>query len=179
MNFTIKEAIEVLERTPQTLEDFLAGLSNGWLEANEGKGTWNPAEVVEHLIEGEKNNWLPRLEHILREGENQPFPPFDRFSHLNKKTERTIEQSLLKFKSIRTQNLNRLMELIAKETDLEKTGSHPAFGVVKVRELISTWVVHDLTHIAQIVRVMAERYRTDVGPWIEYLGILNKKQDPK
>ncbi|GAA3326286.1 hypothetical protein GCM10020331_061560 [Ectobacillus funiculus] len=55
------------------------------------------------------------------------------------------------------------------------TGVHPAFGVVKVRELISTWVVHDLTHIAQIVRVMAERYRTDVGPWKEYLGILKKR----
>ncbi|MET3699612.1 DinB family protein [Bacillus oleivorans] len=174
MNFDIKEAIEVLERTPQTLEYFLSGLANRWLESNEGKGTWNPIEVVEHLIEGEKNNWIPRLEHILQEGESKPFPPFDRFSHLNRKLEKTIAQSLLEFKTIRTQNLIKLMELVVPETDLEKTGSHPAFGVVKVRELISTWVVHDLTHIAQIVRVMAERYRTDVGPWIEYLGILKK-----
>ncbi|WP_242066396.1 hypothetical protein [Brevibacillus laterosporus] len=41
-----------------------------------------------------------------------------------------------------------------------------------LNEMLSTWVVHDLTHIAQIVRVMAERYRADVGPWKEYLGIL-------
>ncbi|WP_243296524.1 DinB family protein [Bacillus litorisediminis] len=175
MNFDIKEAIEVLERTPQTLEYFLSGLSKGWLESNEGEYTWNPLEVVEHLIEGEKNNWMPRLEHILQEGESQPFPPFDRFSHLNGKSERSIEQSLIEFKTLRTQNLIRLMELVDPEKDLEKTGSHPAFGVVKVRELISTWVVHDLTHIAQIVRVMGNRYRIDVGPWIEYLGILNKK----
>ncbi len=54
MHFDMKEAIEVLERTPQTLEYFLSGLSEGWLRCNEGEGTWNAIEVIEHLIEGEK-----------------------------------------------------------------------------------------------------------------------------
>jgi hypothetical protein len=174
MNFNMKEAIEVLERTPQTLEYFLSGLSDGWLQCNEGEGTWNVSEVIEHLIEGEKNNWIPRLEMILQEGESKPFPPFDRYSHLKERSEGSIEQKLLEFKTIRTQNITKLKALIEPELHLELTGSHPAFGVVKLRELLSTWVVHDLTHIAQIVRVMAERYRADVGPWKEYLGILKK-----
>lgn len=173
MNFTMKEAIEVLERTPQTLEYFLSGVSKGWLQCNEGDGTWNVSEVIEHLIEGEKNNWIPRLEFILQEGASKPFPPFDRYSHLNERSERSIEQMLLEFKTIRTRNTTKLKDLIEPELHLELTGSHPAFGVVKVRELLSAWVVHDLTHIAQIVRVMAKRYRADVGPWKEYLGILN------
>jgi hypothetical protein len=171
----MKEAIEVLERTPQTLEYFLSGLSDSWLQCNEGEGTWNVSEVIEHLIEGEKNNWIPRIEFILQEGESQPFPEFNRFSHLNEKSERSTDQSLVEFKTIRTQNINKLKTLIEPSLHLELTGAHPAFGVVKVRELLSTWVVHDLTHIAQITRVMAERYRTDVGPWQEYLGILKKK----
>lgn len=175
MNFNLKEAMEVLERTPQTLESFLSGLSDEWLECNEGEGTWNVSEVIEHLIEGEKTNWIPRLETILHEGESRPFPSFDRYSHLNETSERSIEQKLLEFKMIRKQNINKLKALIKPELHLELTGLHPAFGVVKLRELISTWVVHDLTHIAQIVRVMAERYRTDVGPWKEYLGILKKE----
>lgn len=175
MNFSMKEAMEVLERTPQTLEHFLSGLSDGWLQSKEGEGTWNASEVIEHLIEGEKHNWLPRLKMILQEGESKPFPPFDRFSHLQEASERSIEQKLLEFRTIRAQNINTLQTLIDPELHLELTGSHPAFGQVKLRELLATWAVHDLTHIAQIVRVMAKRYRTDVGPWQEYLGILKRK----
>lgn len=175
MNFDLKEAIEILERTPQTLEQWVSGLSASWLQCNEGEGTWNAVEVIEHLIEGEKTNWIPRLEWMIQEGEGKPFPPFDRFSHLNEKTERSMEQILSEFKTIRTANIAKLQELIKPEVHLEWTGTHPAFGTVRVRELISTWAVHDLTHIAQIVRVMAERYREDVGPWTEYLGILKKR----
>ncbi|WP_077212510.1 DinB family protein [Bacillus dakarensis] len=178
MHFNMKEAIEVLERTPQTLEVFLTGLSEGWMHCNEGEGTWSALEVVEHLIEGEKNNWIPRLEFIIQEGCNKPFPSFDRFSHLNDSTQRSINQALHEFKAIRAQNISKLKSHIESDIHLEIQGFHPAFGIVKIRELISTWVVHDLTHIAQIVRVMAERYRDDVGPWIEYLGIL-KKQESK
>ncbi|GIN22297.1 MAG TPA: DinB family protein [Bacillus bacterium] len=175
MNFNMKEAIEILENTPQTLEAFLSGLSEGWLHCNEGEGTWNAVEVVDHLIEGEKSNWIPRLKFILQEGEGKPFPQFDRFAHLEEGAESSLEQKLYEFKSIRKENLATLKLLINPEIHLEIKGSHPAFGAVKVRELISTWAVHDLTHISQIVRVMAERYREDVGPWKEYLGILRKK----
>ncbi|MFP5110703.1 DinB family protein [Neobacillus sp. C211] len=177
MHFNMKEAIEMLERTPQTLEYFLSGLSEGWLHCNEGEGTWNAFEVIDHLIEGEKNNWIPRLEFILQEGCNRPFPPFDRYSHLNERSQRSIDQKLQEFKAIRTQNISKLKAHIEPELHLELTGSHPVFGAVKIREMLSTWVVHDLTHIAQIVRVMAERYRADVGPWKEYLGILKKQEN--
>ena len=82
MNFKLQEAIDILEQTPNALEAFLAGLSDGWLTCNEGQGTWNVSEVIGHLIEGEKNDWIPRLEIILMEGESRPFPEFDRFSHV-------------------------------------------------------------------------------------------------
>ncbi len=174
MNFTLEEAIEVLGKTPHTLETFLLDLSEGWLESFEGERTWNAVEVIDHLIDGEKTNWIPRLQMILEDGENKPFPPFDRFVHLDQKSEQSLMEKFTEFKSLREQNIKKLKELVNPEVHLELTGIHPAFGVVKVRELISTWVVHDLTHMAQIVRVMAKRYQTDVGPWKEYLGILRK-----
>ncbi|WP_332628767.1 DinB family protein [Halalkalibacter flavus] len=174
MNFNFEEVIQVLERTPQTLEHLLSGLSSEWFENNEGEGTWNVSQVIDHLIDGEKNNWIPRLEIILQEGETKPFPEFDRYSHLNEETKRTMNQKLSEFKCIRVKNIKKLKSLIKPNSHLELTGSHPAFGVVKVRELLATWAIHDLTHISQIVRVMAKRYSEDVGPWKEYLGILNK-----
>jgi uncharacterized damage-inducible protein DinB len=176
MNFQIHEAIELLERTPQTLACFLSGLSAGWLHSNEGEGTWTVEEVIGHLIEAENTNWIPRLEFMIREGESSPFPPFDRYAHLeNANAESSIEEKLLELKKLRAQNITRLKSIVDPDMHLEFTGSHPAFGTVKVSELLSAWVVHDLTHMAQITRVMAERYRLDVGPWQQYLGILHKR----
>jgi uncharacterized damage-inducible protein DinB len=171
MNFNLNDTIEILERTPRVLEALLTGLSDGWLNSREGEETWNPAEVVEHLIEGEKTNWIPRLEMILREGENRPFPEFDRFAHL-KREKRSLEEMLAEFRQLRQENIQKIRNLVRSEADEERTGIHPAFGTVRLRELLATWMVHDLTHLSQILRVMAKRYREDVGPWIEYLGIL-------
>ncbi|MDF2036117.1 DinB family protein [Cytobacillus oceanisediminis] len=175
MNFNLREAMEILERTPHTLDALLIGLSLEWLNGNEGAGTWNAAEVVDHLIDGEEKNWIPRLKFILQEGESKPFPPFDRYAHLNVSDDLSLEEKLEVFKTLRMKNLATLSGITDLETHFEKTGLHPAFGPIRVRELISTWAVHDLTHISQISRVLANRYRTDVGPWIEYLGILKKE----
>ncbi|XXM73276.1 DinB family protein [Lysinibacillus sphaericus] len=173
MNFELNEAIEILERTPKTLGGLLSGLSEGWLECNEGEDTWNAVGVVEHLIEGEKNNWIPRVKMILQEGEGRVFPVFDRFSHVDGVPGKGLEEKLGEFASLRTANVSELKKLFVEEGhSLNSTGLHPAFGKVSARELISTWVVHDLTHIYQVVRVFSNRYRKDVGPWVEYLGIL-------
>lgn len=172
MNFNLNEAIEVLERTPQALEALLVGLSDGWLHCNEGEETWNVSEVVGHLIEAEITNWIPRLETILNDGEGKPFPPFDRFAHLNDRSGRTIGQKLQHFRALRAANLVKLRGMVDPTVDLDRTGLHPAFGAVTIRELLSAWVVHDMTHTAQIVRVMAKRYANDVGPYKEYLSIL-------
>jgi uncharacterized damage-inducible protein DinB len=174
-NFKMEEAVEILERTPQTLSCLLAGLSDGWLTADEGEETWNVSEVIGHLIEGEKHDWIPRLEMTIQTGESVTFPVFDRGAHLAQPSG-PIEEKLSTFEVLRKENIDKLKTLVNPQVHLELTGSHPAFGTVKLRELLSTWVVHDFTHMAQIVRVMASRYRSDVGPWIEYLGVLNRQR---
>jgi len=172
LHFNLNEAIEVLERTPQTLARLLSGLSGGWLHCREGEDTWSPYEVIGHLAEAERTNWIPRLETILQDGERKPFPPFDRYAHLSESPDLPIDGKLQVFQELRERSLARLSELLPSDPRLEATGTHPAFGPVKARELVSAWVVHDLSHTAQIVRVMARRYAEDVGPWQAYLGIL-------
>ncbi|MCA1060265.1 DinB family protein [Rossellomorea aquimaris] len=176
MNFTLHEAIEILERTPVTLETFLSGLSKEWLDCHEGDGTWNAVQVVDHLIEGEKQNWIPRLKMILQEGESMVFPVFDRHSHLKGRDVENLEEKFKEFAALRFENIKELKELLAHyENAFDRTGLHPAFGKVTARQLISTWVVHDLTHLSQVVRVFSKRYGEDVGPWKEYLGVLNQR----
>lgn len=172
MNFELQEALELLERTPRTLEAMLSGLSEPWLACREGEGTWSPSEVLDHLIEAEKTNWIPRIEWLLGHGEERPFPPFDRFAHLRRPPGGTPEERLAGFRELRAASTARLRAIVDPERHLGLRGLHPEFGGVTLGQLLSTWVVHDLTHLTQIIRVMAKRYREDVGPWAAYLRIL-------
>ena len=174
MEFQLAAAREVLSRTPETLNSLLRPLSNAWLMTNEGAETWSPFDVVGHLIHGEETDWIPRARIILEHGEDRPFEPFDRFAMFEKSRGRSISELLDTFKQLRESNLRELTVMDLSPAALEKSGRHPELGVVTLKQLLATWVVHDLGHIAQIVRVMAKQYREDVGPWQQYLPVLTR-----
>lgn len=174
MEYKISEAIEVLERTPYALEQLLSGLSDNWTKNNEGPDTWNPYDVVGHLIHAEKTDWVVRMDVILAEGGDKKFPPFDRFGQFNASKGKSLQELLTEFKEVRRKNIDILLSKKLTDADLNKTGVHPDFGNVTLKQLLATWVTHDFTHMAQIVRVMAKQYKTEVGPWTAYISVLNK-----
>jgi hypothetical protein len=174
MELDINKSIEILERTPVVIEEMLKGLSPDWVMNNEGPDTWSPYDVVGHLIHGEKTDWIPRLEIILSDKGDKKFEPFDRFAQFKNSEGKSLQALIDEFKEERKQGLITLKSKRLSESDLNKTGIHPAFGVVTLRQLLSTWVVHDLNHIAQIARVMAKQYKQETGPWQAYLPILNR-----
>jgi hypothetical protein len=141
---------------------------------NEGEHSWSPYDVVGHLIFGEKTDWIVRIQTILGNSEDKLFEPFDRFAQLENDQNQPIAILLEEFSKLRVENIKTLKSLHITEIDFSKTGIHPEFGEVTLAQLIATWVVHDLGHIAQISRVMAKQYKTDVGPWIDYLGVLKR-----
>lgn len=173
MNFNIDSALEILEQTPNTLKSLLENLSEDWVLVNEGKETWSAFDVIGHLIHGENTDWIPRLKIILFEN-NKQFIPFDRFAQFENSKGKNLTQLLNEFKKLRDDNLKYLKSLSLTESQLNLTGVHPEFGSVTARELLSTWVTHDLGHIAQITRVLAKQYKNEVGPWTQYISILNK-----
>ncbi len=150
----------------------LIGLSEEWIQNNEGAETWSPYNIVGHLIHGEKTDWIPRAVIILSPNADKSFEPFDRFAQFRESEGKTLKQLLDEFKILRKQNIQHLRSMEITEADLEKVGKHPAFGAVTLKQLIATWMVHDLNHISQICRVMAKQYKDEVGPWSAYLGIL-------
>jgi len=174
MKFNLQKAIEVLTRTPNVLEALLQGMSEEWIFQNEGEETWSPFDVMGHLIHGEKADWIERMEIILSDGPNKAFKPFDRFAQFEESKGKNMEQLLAEFKSLRQQNLVILQSKTIDAVALAKKGIHPAFGEVTLEHLLSTWVAHDLGHLAQIARVMAKQYKDEVGPWEAYLPILHK-----
>ena len=168
--FTVSLAVEVLERTPEVLRTLLSGLSPAWTTATEGPDTWSPYDVVGHLIHGERTDWITRAE-IIRAG-GGTFQTFDRFAQFRESEGKTIGQLLDEFAGVRRENLVRVRSWALTEADLDRTGTHPKFGTVTMRQLLATWVAHDLDHLMQISRVMGRQLSTDVGPWTEYLRVV-------
>jgi hypothetical protein len=169
--FQLSEAIAVLARTPATLSAMLRDLPDSWIGSNEGKDTWSALDIVGHLIVGEHTDWMPRVRIILEKGETRAFDPFDRFAQMQQK-DKPLGQLLDEFASLRGNNLAELESLNLQKDDLVRRGKHPVLGSVTLSELLATWAVHDLTHLHQLSRVMAHRYREAVGPWRAYLGVL-------
>ena len=165
--------LPILEKTPALLKLWLQGLSDEWIVNNEGGDTWSVYDVVGHLIHGERTDWMARIRKTLSDTDKE-FVPFDRFAQFNESKGKTLDQLLDEFATIRKQNLEEFRSLNISEQVLSKTGIHPSFGTVTLRQLLSTWVAHDLSHIAQIARVMAKQYKEEVGPWVEYLSIMKR-----
>ena len=172
MEFELEKAISVLQTTPSILEAWLGQLPEEWVLENNGEGTWSPLDVVGHLIHGEKTDWIPRAEIILSDRESKAFQPFDRFAMLSESQPPPVQVLLAEFDSLRGQSILRLRQFHLSPADYEKTGLHPTLGKVTLRQLLSTWVAHDLNHLGQIAEVMARQYKLEVGPWKELLDIL-------
>ncbi|HET7453761.1 MAG TPA: DinB family protein [Thermoanaerobaculia bacterium] len=173
--FRLEEAVALLERTPDVLRGLLDGLPESWVRATEGDGKWSPYDVVGHLIHGERTDWIPRARHILAE-ERRPFERFDREAQFRESRGKSLRELLETFARLRRESLDALEAMHLGEADLARTGTHPELGVVTLAQLLSTWTVHDLDHVAQIVRTMAKAYGDAVGPWTAYLSVLHDRE---
>ena len=136
MEFYLEQAIPILERTPSVISTLLDDLPEEWTRVNEGPDTWSPREVVAHLINGERTDWIPRARIILQQGKYRRFDPFDRFAEL--KTPRPLKDLLEEFDKLRSENVATLRGWNLKEKDMELTGEHPEFGSVTMRQLLAT-----------------------------------------
>jgi hypothetical protein len=174
MEFNLDDAMVVLARTPDVLKSLLQGLPDEFVFGNEGEKTWSPFDVVGHLIHADRTDWIPRARIILQFGESRTFDPFERTAMFEQSQGKMLAGLLEEFAAVRRESLDVLREMKLGPGDLKKTGLHPdpALGQVTLGQLLATWVAHDLGHITQISRTLARQYRDAVGPWRQYLSIL-------
>ena len=138
MEHDLSQTMSLLTRTPVVLNALLRDLPNTWTQRNEGENTWSPFDVVGHLIDGERVNWMPRAKMILKTGEKETFASFDRGGNLRESKGKSLGQLLDEFASLRAANLSELRALKLTPEDLERRGRHPAFGAVTLSQLLST-----------------------------------------
>jgi hypothetical protein len=173
MQQNLEHTIAILSRTPAALNALLRDLPDDWVLSNEGDKTWNPYQIVGHLIHGELTDWMPRARRILEFGETKAFDPFDRLAQEQESRGKTLARLLDEFARLRSDNLRDLRAMNLQPKDFERRGMHPALGVTTLAQLLATWAAHDLTHLHQLSRVMAYQYREAVGPWRAYLGVMH------
>ena len=174
--FVMEEAVAILGRTPATLDALLRDLPDGWIAAHEGGETWSPFDVIGHLIHGERTDWMGRARIILEHGETRAFDKFDRLAQFAESKGRTLANLLDEFATLRADNLRQLAALNLTGADLDRRGCHPELGGVTLRQLLATWVAHDLDHVMQISRVLARQYSDEVGPWRATLRVIRDGQ---
>lgn len=179
MEFRLDLAIDVLRRTPGTLQTLLGGIDEVLARGNEGPETFSPFDNLGHLIDGEETDWIPRARVILARGRSLRFEPYDRFRHRSRNVGRTLGSLLTEFQRLRAANLDLLASWQLDVAKLDLPGEHPALGPVTLRQLLAAWVVHDLGHVAQIARVMAKQYTDEVGPWVAFLPVLTDHLKPR
>ncbi len=174
----LSRGVAVLTRTPATLDALLRDLDDALLHANEGPDTFSPFDVTGHLIDGEETDWMVRARIILAPGGDRTFAPYDRFRHRQRNAGKPIAELLDEFARLRAQNVAELESLDLGEQELARTAMHPALGTVTLGQLLASWVVHDLGHLAQVSRVLAKQYRDAVGPWRAYLPVVDDRPKP-
>lgn len=173
MKFSLNKSLEILENTPFVLSALLNNLSEEWTSTNEGSNTWTAKEVVAHLIVCEETDWLPRAKIILSNHQDKTFTPIDMVAHFEIAKNKPLKDLISDFKRLRENGTNEIKAFSLQETDLKKAAIHPKLGEVNLQQLIATWVTHDLTHIAQISRIMAKQNKENVGAFVTFLNILN------
>jgi len=168
----LQDTVALLTRTPAALDALLRDLPETWTFRNEGENTWSPFDVVGHLIHGERTDWMVRTKIILQFGEDRAFDRFDRWAQVRESQGKSLGELLDEFARLRSGNLDELRALNLQPEDLERRGRHPVLGVVTLSQLLATWAAHDLTHLHQVSRIMAHQYREAVGPWTQFLGVM-------
>jgi hypothetical protein len=173
----LAETVDLLRRTPTVLRALLAGLPESWGATQDVEGGWRPRDVVGHLITTELDSWIPRARRLLEDGASKPFDTIDRFKHVGRDDDQTLDGLVERFALLRAESLVTL-DAVVTDDDLDRRGLHPALGEVTLRELLASWTVHDLDHISQVFAGRAGSRDADVGAWKTYLGILLRRDDP-
>lgn len=178
MTFDFVQYITLLSSTPPRLQALVEELSDSqFLSFRSAEDQFSITDILGHLIYGEQVDWIPRLDLMLaahhKKDDLPTFDPFDRYGYQQLLQQHNVAELLVLFATLRQENIEHLRQIEFSNDTLAIEGIHPSLGRVNVTQLLNSWVVHDLSHLNQINRILCHQFAA-VGPWKEYLRILRE-----
>lgn len=148
--------IDTLDKTTRILQGVIQGLSQAdaqtWRDGGDG---WTVLEVVCHLQDYEVI-FRERATLILQE-EAPTFPVYDHLAlvEMNEYNAQNLTAVLQNLTTSRQETVTLFKNLQA--GDWQRTGQHTAMGTFTMLDLANHIGWHDINHIEQIARIIAEK----------------------
>ncbi len=154
-SYTVGQALASLAGTGRRLERLAGGLSQKQAAASPAPGKWSVKEIVSHLADCELVYGM-RYRKIISEP-GGALVAFDQEAWAKNLQYRRqpLKGSLATFKVLRGANLNLLKNV--PKAAWGKSGKHPEYGKLTLRQIVTHIAEHDRNHVAQVERLVRNR----------------------
>ncbi len=162
MSIKSKELIATLEQTYPALSQLVAGLSDGALDFRSDPDDWTIREILAHLVDDEMYVMRLRVERMVKEDRPDLVPHDEKKWYANRNTTRDkLDELLSDMELQRAASLGMVRML--RDSDWQRQGYQPEYGLFSAEEWLGRWVDHDLTHLRQIETALTA-YRSSLNP---------------
>ena len=166
----LNAAIVQLAQQATLIESLVQGVSAETARQRPAPDAWSMLEVVNHLLDEEREDFRVRLDIILHRPDT-PWPPIDPQGWVitRKYNRRNWHTSLAAFSAERAQSLDWLQSL--NDPDWHTVAPTPWGGEIRAGDMLAAWLAHDLLHIRQLVELRWSHTLEAVEPYLtRYAG---------
>ena len=158
---------DLLESTCALIEAEMTALGDEGCRWHYKPGEWCVNECVGHLIEAEKRGFAGRIRDLIA---GKPIQSWDQaqVARDRKDCDRVSQSLWMEFMGLRHDSIALVRELTPQ--DMDKSGTHPKVGLLRVRDLVQEWVHHDRNHTRQLLAIQQERVYPDMGNSQKFVG---------
>lgn len=161
--------IPQMETTAQTIRSLVSGWSDEEARWRPDEASWSVLEVVNHLLDEEREDFRARVDLILhRPGET--WFPIDPEGWVMERgyNRRGLKKSLQDFLTAREESLDWLRSLESPEWDRR---FEAPFGRIRAGDVMAAWAAHDLLHTRQLVELKWTCLAHQIEPYdVRYAG---------
>ena len=167
MPFSNAQIADLLESTCALVEAEMRALGDDGCRWHFKDGEWCVNECVGHLIEAEKRGFAGRIRDLIA---GKPIQSWDQaqVARDRKDCDRVSQSLWMEFMGLRNDSIALVRGL--RPGDMERSGTHPKVGVLRVSDLVQEWVYHDRNHTRQLLQIQQERVYPDMGNSQKFVG---------
>lgn len=160
--------VDQLARTHRAVEALLRGIDMESATWRPPDGAWSLLEIARHLLDEERRDFRPRLEHTLRDPLEawEPVDP-ERWAREERYHDRPLDDVLDEFASERDASLAWLGEFASPDWGRSHRFQGWDFAA---SEILGAWAAHDVLHIRQIAKRLYQLGECKVGGAARYAG---------